>query len=354
VDFSIIIPSYNDGPLLARCLGSLCHLQTPRTWEVVVALDGSCDGSLEMVRRGLGDTEAHGLLDHAVAPDQWRDLPLVLVDLQVNKGRSAARNAALRVARGKWLLFLDADLRVGPRWAEDLLRLATEPEQVVVGEMVYEAAPDGPLDAALLEAEPAAERRRLAALRPHQRYLETRGPWKYRHGGPMPARYFYTCNSAVHSTLMDAAGLFDEELRGWGGEDTDMGLRLEAAGARMVYCREARALHAQERSFTAHCANLARMGREALPRLVERHPLLLDAMQLPRLLPRRLGGQAQWFLVAAHGLGLGRALVLLDAMGLPLGERLYNLAVFLHYAGAYRQARLDTGATPSHDNNPAQ
>jgi GT2 family glycosyltransferase len=339
MDFSVIIPSYNDGALLARCLQSLCRLDTDQRWELVVALDGSTDGSAALLRRGMGWPGADGgPLSTLVESGGWRALPLVLVELSTNRGRSAARNAALARARGKHRLFLDADLRVGPDWAEALLAMAQSSRCVVVGEMVYETDPAAPLDLALVEGQAAAEAARRSGLKAYQRYLETRGPWKYREGGAMPGRYFYTCNSCVPAQLLEKAGPFDERLRGWGGEDMDMGLRLEAAGAEMVYCRQARALHAQERSFSAHCANLERMGREALPLLVERHPALLDELQLTRLLPPH----PQGVLEAAWRLGLHRLLVALDAMGLPLGERLYNLAVFLHYAGGFRQAAIHT------------
>lgn len=341
---SVIIPSYNDGARLARCLHSLSRQDLDQPWEIVVALDGSRDGTRAMLRRGLGMTgDAAGPLDGAVALGIWSGLPLRVVELPENRGRSAARNAALDGARGEWRVFLDADLRVGPRWLSRLLACRPDPEVVAVGEMVYEPLPDAPLDPKLAEGDPAAESCRRRALRRHQRYLETRGPWKYRHRETMPPRYFYTCNSRVHAGLLLKAGPFDERLRGWGGEDIDMGLRLGEAGGRLVYCPGARALHAQERSFAAHCANLERLGTEGLGILVERHPALLRDLQLDRLLPRQGGGSGGAVLRAAWRLGLHRALVSLEARGLPLSERCYDLAVYLHYAGAYRRALARRG-----------
>jgi len=352
VDYSVIIPSYNDGPRLARCLDSLCRLTAPAgSWEVVVALDGSTDGSRELLERGRrcdagGATGLAGGLDSLVAAGAWSALPLRVVDLPENRGRSAARNAALAVATGRWLCFLDADLRVAPDWLRALADCARDPEVVAVGEMVYEARPDEEPGAALLAGEPGAEAERRAALRRYQRYLETRGPWKYREQAAMPARYFYTCNSCVHRSLLEAAGPFDERLRGWGGEDIDMGLKLEAAGGRLVYCRRARALHAQERSFARHCQNLESLGREGLALLVERHPALLGLLQLDRLLPARLGGRPLPALILARALGLQRLLVWLEALGLPFPERLYDLTVFLHYAGGYRERALGRTRLP--------
>jgi GT2 family glycosyltransferase len=342
VDSSIIIPSYNDGARLARCLDSLCAQDTsPGSWEVLVTLDGSTDGSRELLRRGCqGDAASGGPLDALVEPGAWSALPLRVVDLPENRGRSAARNAALAVAQGEWLCFLDADLRVGPNWLRELRACARARDVVSVGEMVYEAWPQRPLDPALLAAEPRAEALRRAALKRYQLYLETRGPWKHREQATMPARYFYTCNSCVHRSLLTAAGPFEERLRGWGGEDIDMGLKLGEAGAKLVYCKQARALHAQERSFARHCENLEELGREGLALLLERHPDLVRLLQVDRLLPARLGGRPLSLLVAARALGLQHLLVRLEAAGLPFPERLYDLTVYLHYAGAYREQRL--------------
>jgi GT2 family glycosyltransferase len=355
VDSSIIIPSYNDGPLLARCLDSLCGLQAPAgSWEVVVALDGSRDGSAAMLGRGTG-TEASGPLDACVERGRWTGLPLRVVELPANRGRSAARNTALAVAQGEWLCFLDADLRVGPWWLSRLSACSRSGRDVAVGEMVYEPATEREPDPAVLEGDPGADALRRRRLKRYQRYLETRGPWKFRQRAEMPARYFYTCNARVHGDLLRAAGPFDERLRGWGGEDIDMGLRLGRAGGRMVPCPAARALHAQERAFAAHCANLEALGREGLPMLVERHPELVDLLQLGRLQPRRAGGRSQPLLVAARALGLHHVLVALEAAGLPFPEKLYDLTVFLHYAGAYRDQALGAGPVAGGDTaNPAK
>jgi len=352
VDSSIIIPSFNDGPLLARCLDSLRGLQAPPgSWEVVVALDGSSDGSAAMLRRGAG-ADSTGPLDTCVAQGSWSDLPLRVVELPANRGRSAARNAALAAARGDWMCFLDADLRVGPSWLGRLSACSRSLREVAVGEMVYEPATELGPDPAVLDGHPLADALRRRRLKRYQRYLETRGPWKFRARDEMPARYFYTCNARVHRALLAAAGPFDERLRGWGGEDIDMGLRLGKAGAKLVSCPSARALHAQERSFAAHCANLEALGREGLPLLVERHPELVEMLQLDRLKPRPAGGRSQPLLVAARALGLHHVLVALEASGLPFPEKLYDLTVYLHYAGAFRdQARSAgpvAGATAVH------
>lgn len=86
---SIIIPAYNVAPYIAATLDSVMA-QTYPWWEAIVVNDGSTD-SLD--------------LEHALAPFQSR----ITYIRQANKGAGAARNAAIRVAQGEWLAFLDGD-----------------------------------------------------------------------------------------------------------------------------------------------------------------------------------------------------------------------------------------------------
>lgn len=88
--FSIIIPVYNVAPYLRECLDSVLS-QTVVNWEAICVDDGSTDGS-------------GAILDEYAAKDER-----VRVIHQKNAGVSAARNAALDVAKGDWLWFVDGD-----------------------------------------------------------------------------------------------------------------------------------------------------------------------------------------------------------------------------------------------------
>lgn len=89
-EISVIIPVYKAEACLRRCLDSLLAQDCP-DWEAVCVDDGSPDGS-------------GALLDSYAAKDSR-----FVVCHQENAGVSAARNAGIRLARGKYLVFLDAD-----------------------------------------------------------------------------------------------------------------------------------------------------------------------------------------------------------------------------------------------------
>ncbi len=300
---SILVPSYNDGGKLEACLRALALQREAGEMEAVVVYDGSTDGSPQRITRLLEQGELGGLsVIHEALPQ--------------NRGRSAARNRAFELARGEWIVYLDADLQPRPDWLAQLSRGLGNKRHVHVGSMRYRVQD---------------EKGRDLPLARYQLYLQGRGPARREAGEELPPRHFYTCNSMLHRDLLEAAGPFDEQLKVWGGEDIDMGLRLAQAGGTLYYRPQALAWHGQERSFQAHCANLELFGREVLPRLVQRHPELYEALALGR---REKG--VQGVLIGLLGrFGGRRALLAWEGAGLYFNEGLYNLCVFLHYSGGY-------------------
>jgi len=90
---SILIPAFNGERWIGECLSSAVGQTWPRT-EVIVVDDGSTDGTLAAARA------------HASGAVQ--------VVTQENRGASAARNHALRLAQGSYIQWLDADDMLAP------------------------------------------------------------------------------------------------------------------------------------------------------------------------------------------------------------------------------------------------
>ena len=99
---SIIIPCYNAERWLAETLESALA-QTWTNREIILVDDGSTDGSLPIAQKFT----ARG----------------VQVVTQPNQGAAAARNHGLRLARGDYLQFLDADDLLAPDKIERQVRL---------------------------------------------------------------------------------------------------------------------------------------------------------------------------------------------------------------------------------------
>ncbi len=85
---SVITPAYNADRFIAEAVNSVLE-QTFADWELIIVNDGSTDRTADVLA-------------------QFED-PRIRVRHQKNAGTSAARNAALECATGRFVAFLDAD-----------------------------------------------------------------------------------------------------------------------------------------------------------------------------------------------------------------------------------------------------
>ena len=97
---SVIIPVYNCAAYLPECLDSVIA-QTESSWEIICVDDGSTDDSVSVLREY-----------------ERRLASKMRVVEQENAGCARARNRAIPLARGSYLMFLDADDFLAPRCFE--------------------------------------------------------------------------------------------------------------------------------------------------------------------------------------------------------------------------------------------
>ena len=98
---SIIIPVYKAEKYISDCLESICQQECDAAHvECILVDDCSPDGSIDVARKIL--SEYHGSID------------FVLMRHDANRGPSAARNTAIKVAKGDFVLFVDADDKLEP------------------------------------------------------------------------------------------------------------------------------------------------------------------------------------------------------------------------------------------------
>ena len=87
---SIIIPVYNVGQYLPKCLDSIIN-QTLKDIEIICINDGSTDNSLSILK------------EYASKDDR-----MIIIDKE-NEGVSIARNEGLDIATGEYIVFVDSD-----------------------------------------------------------------------------------------------------------------------------------------------------------------------------------------------------------------------------------------------------
>lgn len=106
--FSIVIPLYNKAPYIRKALDSVLA-QTYQDYECIVIDDGSTDGSAEVVQ----------CVVHNAQCTMGEKIRLLS---QPNAGVAAARNHAVKEAKGEYLCFLDADDWWEPTFLQEMAR----------------------------------------------------------------------------------------------------------------------------------------------------------------------------------------------------------------------------------------
>lgn len=226
-------------------------------FDVVVVIDGSNDGTLE-------------LLDDLEFPVPVKSI------WQRNRGRAAARNAGLALARGELVWFLDDDLLPEPGLVgrhrrghpPDSNHLVVGPYPLVGG--------DGKLS-------------------PNEQWTTAIYDEMARDGFVRSADRFASGNASGPADLFRAVGGFDEGFTGWGCEDVELGHRILHAGYEIRFDPRARATHQQTLTLPQYLANNVSNGRNMV-RAIRLHPELVDD-----LLPLRpvVASRRRWQSAAA-------------------------------------------------------
>lgn len=102
---SIIIPVYNSEKYLIKCLESIIN-QTMQEIEIIIVNDGSTDQSLKILEKYKKNEKRIILLN------------------KENEGVSIARNKALDIATGKYILNIDSDDWIEKKYCEEMYNKA--------------------------------------------------------------------------------------------------------------------------------------------------------------------------------------------------------------------------------------
>jgi len=267
LDLSVVVPTYSRAGAVGRLLDALSR-QTlaPERFELIVAIDGSRDGTLELV-------EAYG------APYKLSSF------WQENSGQATARNQAAGRASAPIVLFLDDDMEPAAECLEAHLDAHEAPgPRCVLGAAPIELrAGDAPV-ARYFQEKFDEHLKRLAE--PGHRFV---------------ARDFYSGNFSVERSLLLEVGLFDDTFTEYGNEDVDLALRLRAAGVKFVY--EARAVARQRfDKDVARAFSDARAKGQTGILVARKHPDALSELRLGTYTQRSI----RWRLVRRLLLALSR------------------------------------------------
>ena len=215
-------------------------------FEVIVSIDGSDDGTREMVQSLRTSFRLAAL---------W----------QPNRGRAAACNAGIRVAEGDLLILLDDDMEPAPQFLTAHLAAHAATKRLgVVGAAPVSVQPSSP---------PIVD---YIGWKFNQ-HLETLAQAGHQFG----LRDFYSGNFSIdRRTLVEAGGL-DESFTEYGNEDLELSHRLAKAAVHLVFSSEALARQHYTKDFPALARDNLAKGRTAVL-LASKHAETLADLKLGR------------------------------------------------------------------------
>lgn len=283
---SVVIPTWNHVDLLTECLESL-RAQTYQDIEIIVADDGSTDGTAEVVKRRF--PEVH------------------LGPLPVNRGFCVAVNAGIREAHGEYIVLLNNDMTLDPRFLEQLVARADESDAAMFAPLVvwrddpkavYSAGDRQRVDG---RPESIGFRRALSeCVFTDEVFGVSAGAALYRR------------------EVFDTVGLFDEQYVAY-FEDSDLNFRARLAGFHACFVREALAYHVGSASQGGRTWWRTRQCfRNHALLVIKNIPTPLLVRYLPLILVERLRGVGRVVASARTEFGLARAIGVLIGTGFEI------------------------------------
>ena len=247
---SVVVPVLNEAEMLPTQLEALASQTYRGAWEVVVADNGSDDGTAEAA---LGWSDRLPGLRVVYAPER--------------RNRSYALNMGARAARGDFIAVCDADDVVEPRWLEALVEVGRTCD--IVG---------GSLDRTSLNSAMAQSWRPGPNKKAQPIFL---GMLPYAPGG----------NCGVRTEVFRALGGWREAFVS--GQDTDFSWRAQLASYSLCYARHAVVRYRYREDLRAHARQFFRYGQDQ-PRLYRHY----RDLGMPRSSLRV--AWRQWAWTAAH------------------------------------------------------
>lgn len=209
---TVIIPNYNGIRFLKDCLEALFSQEDSPAYQVVVVDNGSGDKSLELLKAQFPQVQ--------------------VIALSSNTGFCHAVNVGIRAAKTPYVILLNNDTKVFPRFVRALYdAIEARPRAFAVNaQMVMWDDPD------LLDD--AGDRYCVLG------WAYARGKGKPAAAYGHPAEIFSACGGAsiYRQSILEEIGLFDEAHFAY-LEDLDIGWRARIRGYRSYYEPSARVIH---------------------------------------------------------------------------------------------------------------
>ena len=236
---SIIVPCYNSELTIKKCaqsiLNNIITTDSPELFEFIIVNDGSNDGTADIIKN----------IDNAK-----------IINHGKNQGLSAARNSGIKESNSDYIIFIDSDIILSNNWVKRIYSKIQEKKEVVgiIGN---------------LEPEP---NKKVSSL---DKYLfgSYRGTKKIDFNSPLNYKSFVFSNTIIKKNILDQVGNFDESLVKYGGEDTELAIRIDKAfpvGLRKI--TNIKSYHITKKTINQHINHMFEYGQNNFLKIINKHP----------------------------------------------------------------------------------
>jgi glycosyltransferase involved in cell wall biosynthesis len=239
-----VVPVYNGGLTISETIQSLLE-QSYGPQEIIVVDDGSTDDTAAVLK-GFGDK--------------------IKVISKSNSGPASARNCGIRASTGEFIAFTDSDCVPDKEWLSNLLGGFSDDKVAGTGGIVR-----------------GADTTALSDYMDLVRYLD---PARTASG---QVGYLATANACFRRNVLIEVGLFNEQFRKPGAEDSELCIKIRARGYELGAVDGALVLHYHKPTVKVFLKTMMNYGEgryileKAWPELAER-----DTYQPKRLLQQVL------------------------------------------------------------------
>ena len=230
---SVVIPVYNGSKYLGKCLDAV-SVSTYKSYEIIVADDGSTDNSAEIARK----KEA------------------TVFQLSQQSGPAAARNYAAKKARGDILFFIDADILVQKGTIARMVADFNENPDVAA---VFGSYDDKPTEGNFIS-----------------QYKNLFHHFHHQHSCKETFTFWAGCGATRKKCFEEVGGFNQRKYTKPSIEDIELGYRIHKKGYRMLLDRDLQVKHLKRWEF------LSMLHTDIFQRAIPWSRLILETKFMPK------------------------------------------------------------------------
>ncbi len=236
---SIIIPAYNAESTIEKCTASIIesikNTSTPEIFEIIIINDGSTDNTKKIISNIPG---------------------VKIVNHEKNLGLSFARNSGINYSNSDYMIFIDSDIVISDNWIDNMYKSIHNNKNIIGINGIIGSYPN----------------KKLSGL---DNYLfgKFRGVKNVTINTPLNYKFFVFSNTIIRRKVLNEIGFFDESLFKYGGEDTELSLRISKKYPRgLRKLEKASSYHITQKSVDQYLNDMFIYGKYNFHQIIEKHP----------------------------------------------------------------------------------